>query len=270
MLRYSTIIPQRDEADKVRRQLSALVQTLDGLGEPYEIIVVDDGSAAANLRLIEKLLSDYSSLRLLRLDEPRGVSVALNAAVRAARGEVLIAIEPGDSYPPSQILPLIEGLQRADFMAGRRRQVGIAKAWHRISRLPRWLLLGLAGHDPDCLFWAARREVFADFQLSPGMARYLPALVTLHDFRACEIYVEHHGARWPLNDVPANPGDLLAAWWHCRRWRNCSPYELTANRSAQPKLRIVGTPSTAPFHGATESGANDRDKINYPSPAKLA
>jgi len=206
----------------------------------------------------------------LRLDEPVGVSVALSAAVRAARGEVLIATEPGVAYPPSQILHLIDGLQRADFMAGRRRQGGIAKAWHRISRLPRWLLLGLSGHDPDCLFWAARREVFADFQLTPGMARYLPALVMRRGFRACEVYVEHHGDRRPLNDVPANPGDLLAAWWHCRRWRNCSPYELTAGRSAQSKFRVVGAQANSSTNSVAESGVVDRSKIIYPSPAKLA
>src|ERR1700690_117381 len=140
MIRYSVIIPLQDRGDEVRRQLPALTAALDQFAKPYEIIVVDDGSAHATTRLLEKLLSDFPSLRLLRLDDPVGVSVALTAGVRAARGEVLIAIEPGDAYPPHQISKLIEGLGRADFMAGRRRQVGLAKLWHRITRLPRWLL----------------------------------------------------------------------------------------------------------------------------------
>ncbi len=126
---------------------------------------------------------------------------------------------------------------RADFHAGRRRQTGLAKFRHRITRFPRWLLLGLDGHDPDCLFWAARREVFADINLAAGAARYLPAIVARRGFRACEIFVEHQGLRRPLQDIRPTFGDLLATWWQCLRWRNSAAYELTAGRAAQPLLR---------------------------------
>jgi glycosyltransferase involved in cell wall biosynthesis len=271
MFRYSVIIPQQERGDEVRRQLPALAAALDQFAKPYEIIVVDDGSAHATLRLLEKLLSDFPSLRLLRLDDPVGVSVALTAGVRAARGEVLIAIEPGDAYPPHQISKFIDGLQRADFMAGRRRQVGLAKLWHRITRLPRWLLLGLDGHDPDCLFWAARREVLADITLSPGTARYLPALIARRGFRACETYVDYRGNWRPLQDVHSSAGDLLAAWWHCRRWCNSAAYELTAGRAAQPLLRIVAAQETS--NSSDEVAADTAPAIRFdhaePKPAGL-
>jgi glycosyltransferase involved in cell wall biosynthesis len=275
MIRYSVIIPQRDRADEVRRQLPSLTAAMDRLGAPYEIVVVDDGSAQMSLRLLEKLLSDFPGLRLLRLDQPAGISVALTAAIRAARGDILIAVEPGEAYPPQQIAKLIDGLQRADFMAGRRRQTGVAKFWHRISRLPRWLLLGLDGHDTDCLFWTARREVFSDLSLPAGAARYLPALVTRRGFRACEMYVEHRGYRRPLQDVSPSPGDLLAAWWHCRRWRSAAAYELAAGRAAQPQLRILSPQETSPgseapavrFDYAQQHPAHS---IHYPPAVKHA
>ncbi len=257
MIRHSIIIPQRDRADEVRRQLPALVASLDRFAAPYEIIVVDDGSAQADLRLLEKLLSEFPGLRLLRLDHPVGTSVALTAGIRAARGNVLVAIEPGDAYPPTQIVTLVIGLHRADFLAGRRRQTGLAKLRHRITRLPRWLLLGLDGHDPDCLFWTARREVFADINLPAGAARYLPALVARRGFRACEIYVEHQGPRRSLQDVRPSLADLLATWWHCRRWRNSAAYELTAGRAAQ-FLRVI-TPQEVP--------AGSESTVRFDSPA---
>jgi dolichol-phosphate mannosyltransferase len=244
MIRYSVIIPQRNRADEVRRQLPPLTAALDGFGASYEIIIVDDGSAHAALRLMEKLLSQFHSLRLLRLDQQAGVSVALTAGIRAARGDILVAVESGDAYPPKQITKLVEGLQRADFLAGRRRQIGLAKLWHRFARIPRWLFLGLDGHDPDCLFWAARREVFTDINLSAGAARYLPALVARRGFRACEIYVDHRGNRRPLQDVRPSPGDLLSAWWYCRRWRSAAACELAPGRAAQPHLRILSSQET--------------------------
>ena len=62
MIHYSVIIPQRDRADDVRRQLPALSEALDQLGQPYEIIVVDDASAAPNVRLLDKLLGECHAL----------------------------------------------------------------------------------------------------------------------------------------------------------------------------------------------------------------
>jgi glycosyltransferase involved in cell wall biosynthesis len=241
MTRYSVIIPQHDRGDDVRRQLPGLAATLEGLGEPYEVIVVDDGSAVANLRLLDKLQAEHHALRLLRLDVQSGASIALAAGIQAARGEVIVAMEAGTDYAPEQIPELLAWLHRGDVVVGRRRRFGAAKLLQRIGRIPRWLLLGLEGHDPDCLFWAARREVFGQFQLTAGMARYLPALAARCGFRVCETYVDWSGEMRPLEDVRANPGDLLAAWWACRRWRNQNAYELVrGSAQARPGLRVVG------------------------------
>jgi len=245
MIQYSVLIPQRDRGDDVRRQLPELAAALKPFGQPFEMIVVDDGSQPATLRLLDKLATDSHSLRLLRLDEPSGASVALAAGIEAARGEVLIAIEPGAGYPAEQIPRLIQWLPRADLVVGRRRRFGVPKLRERIARIPRWLLLGLEAHDPDCLFWAARREVFQHVALAAGMARYLPALVARQGFRVCETYVEHQGPSRSLQDVRPNPGDLLAAWWSCRRWRNRQAYELAPGADSQPALRLVGADGTA-------------------------
>lgn len=240
MIRYSVIIPQRDRGDEVRRQLPALSSALAQLGEPYEILVIDDGSAPETLRLLNKLLDECHALRVLRLNQPSGASVAISAGLRAARGEVLIATEPGECYPAEQIPEMVAWLRRADLVVGRRRRDGLAKLRERFARLPRWLILGLESHDPDCLFWVARREVLADVTLGAGMVRYLPALVARRGYRVCETYVEHEGDKQRLQDVPPNLGDLLAAWWHCRRWRDQSTYELGSGGIGQPALRVVG------------------------------
>lgn len=248
MIFYSAIIPQRDRADDIRRQLPSLTAALASLGQPYEIIVVDDGSAPATLRLLDKLLSECHALRLLRLDEPSGASVALSAGIQAARGDVLIATEAGDYYPATQIPSLLNWLERADLVVGRRQRFGWSKFWQRVSRIPRWALLGLDGHDPDCLFWIARREALADISLTSGMARYLSSLVARRGFRVCETYVQHGMTMHSLQDVRSNPGDLLAAWWLCRRWRPQNAYELSAGEAATSRLRVVGGDDIEPSH----------------------
>ena len=251
MVSYSVIIPQRDRADDVRRQLPQLADALGSLGQPYEIIVVDDGSFAPSLRLLDKLLTEHHALRLVRLEERGGVSLALAAGIEAARGEVIIATEPGDYYPPDQIAQLIKWLDRADFVAGRRRRIRLAKLRERLARIPRGFLLGLDSHDGDCLFWAARREALMDVQLTPGMARYLAPIVARRGFRVCETYVEH-GQGWRgLDDVAANPGDLLAAWWACRRWRPRASVELLAGQATKTALKLIGTEARDPAYSVS-------------------
>jgi len=240
MVCHSVIIPQRDRADDVRRQLPQLTVALGSLGQGYEIIVVDDGSSASSLRLYDKLLTEIHALRLVRLDRRGGVSLALAAGIAAARGEVIIASEPGDYYPAGQVPQLVKWLHRADFVAGRRRRFGWPKLRERLARVPRGVLLGLDSHDGDCLFWAARREVLTDVHLMPGMARYLAGIVAHRGFRVCEMYVEHSPGWRRLDDVPANPGDLLAAWWACRRWRPRESLELSAGQANSAALKLVG------------------------------
>jgi len=240
MVCNSVIIPQRDRADDIRRQLPQLTAALESLGQAYEIIVVDDGSSAAALRLLDKLLTERHALRLVRLDRKGGASLALAAGIEAVRGDVIIATDPGDYYPACQLWQLVKWLERADFVAGRRRRFGWSKFRERLGRVPRGFLLGLDSHDGDCLFWAARREALADVHLMPGMARYLAGIVAHRGFRVCETYVEH-GPEWRrLDDVPANPGDLLAVWWACRRWRPRETVELSVGQASSAALKLVG------------------------------
>src|SRR6187455_2864476 len=110
MIRYSILIPQRERADDVRRQLPSLTAALDRMESPHEIIVIDDASTTANLRLLEKLRGECPSLRVLRLDSPSGASVALTAGIAAARGETVIAIEAGETYSADQVPWLVSWL----------------------------------------------------------------------------------------------------------------------------------------------------------------
>jgi glycosyltransferase involved in cell wall biosynthesis len=233
MVHYSVIIPQRDCGEPLRRQVPRLRAVLHRLSLPYEILCVDDGSSQPTLDSLNELLGAEPALRLLRLAEPAGTSTALSAGIAAARGEILIAIEAGDHYSVDQVPHLIARLSRLDLVVGRLRLGAWRKFWHRVGRIPRWMLLGIEVRHPDCLFWAARREAVEGVHLARGMRRYLPWLVARRGFRVGDMYVNENSTRARLNDPRANPLDLLTAWWTCRRWRNDTAHEIqptTENR----------------------------------------
>ncbi len=243
MIGYSILIPQRDAATRLRGQLDALAAALAALPEPYEIIVVDDGSGEKQLPILRKLQTEHPALRVLRLDRPCGRSTALGVGIQAARGSAIVAMAVGDDA--RQVPRLVARLSRADFVQGKRPRRGWRKAAHRLARIPRWLLLGLDVRDPGCFFWAARGEAVAGIELSRGMHRYLATLVAARGFRVDEVLVQSGRAEpYPGERFP-HPGDLLAAWWHRRRTTPYHVYELTTTGEAQPILPFVAKTDTA-------------------------
>jgi hypothetical protein len=188
---------------------------------------------------LESLLGRIDHEILCKFSGCPTIEHAIVAGVRAARGQAVAVIEPGERYPVAQLAGLLRGLSRADFVCGRRRRHGWPKLAERIARLPRWLLLGLDARDPGCLFWAARREVFNDMQLVPRFVRHLPALVARQGFRVDSAYVEERTAPRPVSatasfDRPDAPhvasASLLSAWWTCHKIRRT---ERAASRRAK-------------------------------------
>lgn len=237
MVVHSVLVPLHNAAAAVREQLPGVCDALDLLGEPYEIVLVDDGSRPRERAALVELAGQWPSVRLVQLERRCGTSVAVAAGIAAADGELVVAIEPGDRYPPWQIGKLLAGLSRGDLVWGRRSWPAWLKWLRRAGRVPRWLLLGLEVRDPDCLFWAARREAVEQVQFSRGTLRYLPTLVALAGYRVCECGVDANSTRWRLPDEWPNPGDLLATWWLRRRRRPCRVHEVQVP-SADVPLRM--------------------------------
>src|SRR5688572_1751185 len=90
-------------------------------------------AAVSRLRLGYELLLNFSYCPT--------IDHAIVAGLRAARGESIVVVEPSDRYPMRQLLGVLRGLSRADFVCGRRRRSGWPKLAERIGRLPRWLFL---------------------------------------------------------------------------------------------------------------------------------
>ena len=194
---------------------------------------------------LETILRRVDSYELLnKFSGCPTIEHAIVAGLRAAHGEAVAVIEPGDRYPIAQLPSLLRGLSRADMVCGRRRRRGWSKFVERISRFPRWLFLGLDTRDPDCLFWAARREAFNGLQVLPRLVPYLPSLVARHGYRVDSVYVSDRptaeirasGEQIAPSVPRATRASIFAAWWACRRVRqpesSTGPHSVTSRASA--------------------------------------
>src|SRR5688572_8622941 len=64
--RWSVVIPALNEADRLPAYLAGVVAYFDGQGEPYEVIVVDDGSTDATADRVREIGRTHPSVQLER------------------------------------------------------------------------------------------------------------------------------------------------------------------------------------------------------------
>jgi len=217
MVQLSVLIPARDAGDEVARQLPEVIRAAAALAETFEVIGIDDGGQFESVQLWRRLLTEYPQLRVLRLEERQGLSAALAAGIAAAKGQIIVTMEPGPRYLPEQISWLTERLSRADLVHGRRRRSRLVRFLQAFTMWPRRLLFGVEVRDPTCLFWAARREAVAGLDLGRGMHRFVGALMAVKGFRVCEITVDHRPARRPRGHFSLPSLMNLLVVWYLRK-----------------------------------------------------
>jgi glycosyltransferase involved in cell wall biosynthesis len=83
----SIVIPTRDGADLLKRCVESLLEKT--LYKPFELIIVDNGSADPVALALLQLYRQLPDIKVLRVDAPFNFSALNNEAVRHARGSLL-------------------------------------------------------------------------------------------------------------------------------------------------------------------------------------
>ena len=101
----SVVLPTCGRAAYLEVALRSLAaQDLD---EPWELIVVDDGSSDGTRELLER-----GERRSIRFDPPRGLNAARNAGVEAAAADLVVFTDDDVSAPPGWLRAVVEGARR--------------------------------------------------------------------------------------------------------------------------------------------------------------
>jgi len=252
----SIIVPVRDEAESVVPLHEEILSVMGGLGRPWELIVVDDGSRDATFARGRDLRARHVGLRLIRFARPFGKSSALAAGFAAARGSIIITLDGDLQDDPSEIPRFLAAFEQGyDLVSGwkRRRRDPLSKRWS--SRLFNAVVARIAGlplHDFNCGFKAYRAPVVRDLRLRRGLHRFIPLLAKAAGYRVGEIAVGHrprpHGrSKYGWERVPQALVELhLAMLVAYRNERPLRTYGVAGAALLVPGAVVVATAPPGP------------------------
>lgn len=219
----SVIVPLLNEEGNVQELHKRILEALQKIGRPFEIIFIDDGSRDKTIEIARTL----SPLKLIQFRKNFGQTAAFDAGIKAARGEIVITLDGDLQNDPADIPLLLAEMEKGyDVVSGwrhKRQDPWSKKIPSRIANLLRSLLIHDRIHDSGCSLKAYRRECFENVDLFGEMHRFIPAILMMDGFRVSEVKVSHHPRLHGVTKYNWKRGvkgfvDMIAIWF----WRKYS------------------------------------------------
>ncbi|MGD8199897.1 glycosyltransferase family 2 protein [Ornithinimicrobium sp. W1679] len=110
----SVVVPMFNEAEVLPLFVERVREVLDGLGEHYEVVAVDDGSRDATPVLLQAARRTWPQLRVLRLRANAGHQAALSAGLVAARGAWVVTLDADLQDPPEVVVDMLGAARSQD------------------------------------------------------------------------------------------------------------------------------------------------------------
>jgi len=167
---------------------------MEKLGQPFELVLVDDGSSDGSGELLDQLAAADSRLRVLHFVENCGQSAALAAGFAHARGQVIITLDADLQNDPEDIPALLPLLQEHDAVVGirqRRRDTFWKRFSSRFANAVRNWLTREDIVDTGCPLKVFRAQAIKSIRMWHGAHRFLPTLLKLEGYQVAQVPVRH-------------------------------------------------------------------------------
>jgi dolichol-phosphate mannosyltransferase len=191
----SVVVPVRDEEQTVEPLYDELAGALGELGEPWEVVYVDDGSRDGTHEALVRLHESTTNVRVVRLRRNAGKAAALDAGFAVVEGDVVVTMDGDLQDDPAEIPRLLATLDDGyDLVSGwkaHRNDPFARRVLSRVFNTVTGWLSGVRLHDMNCGLKAMRVEVVRNLDLYGELHRFVPVLADDLGFRVTELAVNH-------------------------------------------------------------------------------
>ncbi len=190
----SVVVPVFNEEASLRELHRRLRAVLEQVGEPCEVVYVDDGSTDGTRAVLEDLGAEDPNLILVELAHNAGQHGAVLAGFQVSRGNVVVTLDADLQNPPEEIPKLLAKMAEGYDVVGGVRQ-GRKDSWPRLaaSRMIRAFSSrnGSSSMDYGCMLRAYRREIVQRVLRWREHSLFIPALAERFTRRVAEVPVAH-------------------------------------------------------------------------------
>jgi glycosyltransferase involved in cell wall biosynthesis len=195
-IHYSVVVPFYNEQENIPTLYMKITEVMDSIGEPYEMVFVDDGSKDNSYRVLTEIYEHDRRVNIVRLRRNFGQTAALKAGFDFARGDVVISMDGDLQHDPDEIPRFLEKIEEGyDLVSGWRANRRDHWLMRRLpSRVANWMMAKLSGielHDFGTTFKAYRKEILQEIQLYGELHRFIPALASSTGARIAEVPISN-------------------------------------------------------------------------------
>ena len=191
----SLVIPVYNEEESLPELFTRTVKVLKGLGKPYELILVDDGSRDRSLALCLELREREASIRVASMNGNFGQHMAIMAGFSLARGDMVITMDADLQNPPEEIPKLIRAMERGHDVVGTirtfRQDPLFRKVASKIVNKVTNRITGLRLNDYGCMLRGYRRRIVDLIIQCQETTTFIPALAQKFALSPVEVSVKH-------------------------------------------------------------------------------
>jgi dolichol-phosphate mannosyltransferase len=198
--KLSIVVPAYNEAKSIPVLCESLLAVLDGMGKPFEIILVNDGSKDDTQAVLRQAATRRHEIKVVELKRNSGQTAAMMCGIDHASGDIIIPIDADLQNDPADIPALLEKIAEGyDVVSGWRKDRKDSTLRRNLpSWIANWIISKVSRvqlHDYGCTLKAYRLDVLEGVRLYGEMHRLIPVYASWMGARVTEIPVRHHARK---------------------------------------------------------------------------
>ena len=188
----SIVVPVYNEEGNIANLHKEIKTVCEAQHYSFEIIFIDDGSTDDTASICKTL----HPLKLIRFRKNFGQTAAMDAGIKAAKGDLIITMDGDGQNDPADIPKMIHYMEEnnLDVVSGwrkNRKDKLMKRFTSRGANFLRHMLIHDGIHDSGCSLKVYKAECFHGVNLYGEQHRFIPALLKIKGFKIGEVVVNH-------------------------------------------------------------------------------